>query len=62
VCSSETSFDFQRTTRRVIPEGSALHNYRYENLSSYIFGKLKGSDGCVLRITALVDFASPLGF
>jgi hypothetical protein len=25
ICSSETSVDFQRTTRRYIPEGSTLH-------------------------------------
>jgi hypothetical protein len=34
--SSETSVDFQRTTRRYIPEYSTLHNHRCENLKSYI--------------------------
>jgi hypothetical protein len=34
--SSETSADFQRTTRRYIPEGRTLHNHRCENLRSYI--------------------------
>jgi hypothetical protein len=34
--SSETSVDFQRTTWRYIPEGINLHNYRCENLKSYI--------------------------
>jgi hypothetical protein len=34
--SSETSVDFQRTTRRYIPEDSTLHNHRCENLKSYI--------------------------
>jgi hypothetical protein len=32
----ETSVDFQRTTRRYIPEDSTLHNHRCENLKSYI--------------------------
>jgi hypothetical protein len=34
-CSSETSVDFQRTTKRYIPEARALHNHRCENLKSY---------------------------
>jgi hypothetical protein len=34
-CSSETSVDTQRTTRRYIPEDRTLHNHRYENLKSY---------------------------
>jgi hypothetical protein len=33
-CSSETSVDTQRTTRRYIPEDDALHNDRCENLKS----------------------------
>jgi hypothetical protein len=36
ICSSETSVDFQRTTRSYIPEDSILHNHRCENLKSYI--------------------------
>jgi hypothetical protein len=35
-CSPETSVDFQRTTRRYIPEDRTLHNHRCENLKSYI--------------------------
>jgi hypothetical protein len=35
-CSSETSVDIQRTTRRYIPEDGTLHNHRCENLKSYI--------------------------
>jgi hypothetical protein len=35
ICSSETSFDFQRTTRRYIQEDGTLHNHRCENLKSY---------------------------
>jgi hypothetical protein len=36
-CSSETSTDFQRTTRRYIPEDSiTLQNHRCENLKSYM--------------------------
>jgi hypothetical protein len=36
ICSSETSADFQRTTRCYIPEDSTLHNHRCENLKSYL--------------------------
>jgi hypothetical protein len=35
--SSETFVNFQRTTRRYIPEDRTLYNHRYENLKSYIF-------------------------
>jgi hypothetical protein len=35
ICSSETSVDTQRTTRRYIPEDGTLHNHRCENLKSY---------------------------
>jgi hypothetical protein len=36
ICSSETSIDFKRTTRRYIPEDSTtLHNHCRENLKSY---------------------------
>jgi hypothetical protein len=35
ICFSETSIDFQRTTRRYITEESTLRNYRCENLKSY---------------------------
>jgi hypothetical protein len=34
-CSSEASVDFQRTTRRYIPEYKSLHYHRCENLKSY---------------------------
>jgi hypothetical protein len=34
--SSEMSVDFQRTSRRCIPEDKTLHNHRCENLKSYI--------------------------
>jgi hypothetical protein len=36
VCSSETSVETQRTTRRRIPEDDILHYYRCVNLKSYI--------------------------
>jgi hypothetical protein len=36
ICSTETSVDIQRTTRRYIPEDSTLYNHRCENLKSYI--------------------------
>jgi hypothetical protein len=35
ICSCEISVDFQRTTRRYIPEDSTLHNHRCEDLKSY---------------------------
>jgi hypothetical protein len=35
ICYSETSVDFQRTTRRYIPEDSTLHNYRCGSLKYY---------------------------
>jgi hypothetical protein len=35
ICSSETSVESQRTTRRYIPEDRTLHNHRCKNLISY---------------------------
>jgi hypothetical protein len=35
ICSSETSVDFQRTTRRYIPEDCTLHNRLCEIFKSY---------------------------
>jgi hypothetical protein len=35
ICSSETSVDTQRTTRRYIPGDGTLHNPRCENVKSY---------------------------
>jgi hypothetical protein len=34
-CSSETSVDFQRTSRRYIPDDTTLHDLRCENLKSH---------------------------
>jgi hypothetical protein len=31
------------TTRRYIPEGGTIHNYRYENLKSYIVDEVVSS-------------------
>jgi hypothetical protein len=49
ICSSETSADFQRTTRRYIPKDGTLHNHRCENLKSYrarfVFPCGNGLDG-----------------
>jgi hypothetical protein len=36
IYSSETSVDFQQTTRRYIPQDSTVHNHRCENLKPYI--------------------------
>jgi hypothetical protein len=35
ICSSETSVEFKRTTRRYILEDGTVHNHRCENLNSY---------------------------
>jgi hypothetical protein len=35
ICSSKTSVDTQRTTRRYIPEDCTLHNHRCEKIKSY---------------------------
>jgi hypothetical protein len=35
ISPSETPVDYQRTTRRYIPEDGTLHNHRCENLRSY---------------------------
>jgi hypothetical protein len=35
ICSSETSVETKRTTRRHIPEDYTRHNHRCENLKSY---------------------------
>jgi hypothetical protein len=40
ICFSETSVNFQRTTRRYIPEDGTLHNHRCENLTSCTVLKL----------------------
>jgi hypothetical protein len=37
ICSSETSVDTQRATRRYIPEDGTLHDHRCENLKSDIY-------------------------
>jgi hypothetical protein len=46
ICSSGTSVDTQRTTRRHIPEDDAIHNHCCENLKSYI--DLSGSGQCIV--------------
>jgi hypothetical protein len=51
ISSSETSVDFQRTTRRYIPEDRILHNHRCENFKSYI---LKDVSTSVLWIGSIV--------
>jgi hypothetical protein len=40
ICSSETSVDFEQTTRRYNPEDSILHNHSCENLRSNMTTKL----------------------
>jgi hypothetical protein len=36
IYSTETSVDFQRATRRYIPEDRTIRNHRCENLKSHI--------------------------
>jgi hypothetical protein len=40
ICSSETSVETQRTTRRYISEDGTLHNHRSENLKSYVLNPI----------------------
>jgi hypothetical protein len=51
-CSSETSADFQWTTRRYTPDDRTLDNHRCENLESYISKKYfhNYADFCVTLI------------
>jgi hypothetical protein len=60
ICSSETSVDFQRTTRRYIPEDGTLHNHHCENLKTYT--RLHGvtSQKIVLFIVTIVETSDPL--
>jgi hypothetical protein len=37
ICSPETSVEFQRTTRRYIPEERTINNHRCENLKLYLY-------------------------
>jgi hypothetical protein len=39
ICSSETSWDLQRTIWRYIPDDSTVHNHGWENLRSYTYQK-----------------------
>jgi hypothetical protein len=38
ICSSDTSVEFQRSTRCYIPEGRTLHDHRCENFRHYRAG------------------------
>jgi hypothetical protein len=44
ICSSETSANFQRTTRRDVPQDRTLYNHRCENLKSYLVIYTSGTD------------------
>jgi hypothetical protein len=46
-CSSETSANCQRTTRRYTSEDSILHNHRCENLKPYIPNVIQSNKWCV---------------
>jgi hypothetical protein len=49
ICYSEMSVDFQRTTRRYIPEDRTIYNHRCENLKSCICFSCLYSSGCYHR-------------
>jgi hypothetical protein len=57
IFSSETSVDFERTTRRYIPEVSTLHNHRCENLKSekWIRLLLVNWEGCERKSSYFVS-------
>jgi hypothetical protein len=57
ICSSETSVDFQRTTRRNIPVDRILHNNRCENLKSYITCVVDMHSGPMFLSRVVVDQA-----
>jgi hypothetical protein len=60
-CSSETSVDFQRTTRLFTLLGRTLHNQHWENLKSYTHFDYKiyfCEFRKVLRITAIIYVGS----
>jgi hypothetical protein len=63
ICSSETSAEYQRTTRHYISEDRTLHNHRCENLRFHwltlfiffvsFFISLVSSDYCLLGCDAV---------
>jgi hypothetical protein len=58
IYSSETSVDFQRITRRYIPEDITLESYRWENLKSYRMIKFDYSNPSTLKYSASQTFSS----
>jgi hypothetical protein len=58
-CSSEMSVDFQRTTRRYVPEDRTLLKDRYKNLKSYKFVPGSWAEYPVIRreseITVIIE-------
>jgi hypothetical protein len=52
ICSSETSVDILRNTRRYIPKYGTLHNYRSGNLKSY---KVLSELTCKWYVTSFHD-------
>jgi hypothetical protein len=51
-CSSETSVDFQLTTRRYIPEHRTLYNHRCDSLKSY------SEKGMIVSYVKKIQFSS----
>jgi hypothetical protein len=48
ICSSETSVDNQRTTRRYVPEDGTIHNHRCDNLILLCYSYLNSWHGIPL--------------
>jgi hypothetical protein len=55
--ATETSVDFQHTTRRYIPEDRTLHNQRCENFKCYTGRSLSESENELLHC-GLLDYAT----
>jgi hypothetical protein len=63
ICSSETSDDTQRTTRRYIPEADTFHSHRCENLKSNIrkdYADVRAKQRTPVRSTPHIIYVSEL--
>jgi hypothetical protein len=58
--SSETSVEFERTTRRYILEGKTIHNYRCENHKS-VDQKVR-NDGMWIQLLTFFNIIWDTGF
>jgi hypothetical protein len=58
IYSSETSDNFQQTTRSLAPEDNTRHNHRYENLKSFkiiLILKLSASSFCIIHVSSRIE-------